>query len=175
MHFWGYKANVPLGYLIETCRASSRGPERQKLSSNFLHPHDERSPVVKWEVSRFEQVPIQVSRQVTPLVQNTQEVYEEGRLPLDYSSRRSFHAAQAAYSSTSHASPLHPTREEFIMYLPPKDIFIIFPGAPNSGNHESTTSNSVISKPDASGGVLQKWSVLAREHNISYETTHRSE
>ncbi|GJZ11900.1 hypothetical protein Tco_0546659 [Tanacetum coccineum] len=117
MHFWGYKANVPLGYLIETCRASSRGPERQKLSSNFLHPHDERSPVVKWEVSRFEQVPIQVSRQVTPLVQNTQEVYEEGRLPLDYSSRRSFHAAQAAYSSTSHASPLHPTREEFIMYL----------------------------------------------------------
>ncbi|GJS37611.1 reverse transcriptase domain-containing protein [Tanacetum coccineum] len=54
-------------------------------------------------------VPIQVSRQVTPLVQNTQEVYEEGRLPLDYRSRRSFHAAQAAYSSTSHASRT-PTR-----------------------------------------------------------------
>ncbi|GKA66023.1 hypothetical protein Tco_0765831 [Tanacetum coccineum] len=60
-------------------------------------------------LSRFEQVPIQVSRQVTPLVQNAQEVYEEGRLLLDYSSRRSFHAAQAAYSSTSHAS-CTPTR-----------------------------------------------------------------
>ncbi|GJR56922.1 reverse transcriptase domain-containing protein [Tanacetum coccineum] len=38
-------------------------------------------------------VPIQVSRQVTSLVQNTQEVYEEGRLSLDYRSRRSFYAA----------------------------------------------------------------------------------
>ncbi|GJY51367.1 hypothetical protein Tco_0442214 [Tanacetum coccineum] len=37
------------------------------------------------------------------------KVYEEGRLPLDYRSRRSFHAAQAAYSSTSHASRT-PTR-----------------------------------------------------------------
>ncbi|GJR38256.1 hypothetical protein Tco_1213940 [Tanacetum coccineum] len=71
--------------------ASSRVQKKTKS----CHPtsftaHDERSPVVKWEVSRFEQVPIQFSRQVTPLVQNTQEVYEEGRLPLDYRSRRSF-------------------------------------------------------------------------------------
>ncbi|GKA57503.1 homeodomain-like protein [Tanacetum coccineum] len=44
------------------------------------------------------------------IIQNTQDVCgEEGRLPLDYGSRRSFHAAQAAYSSTSHASRT-PTR-----------------------------------------------------------------
>ncbi|GKD06960.1 hypothetical protein Tco_1186645 [Tanacetum coccineum] len=68
------------------------------------------------------QLPIQVSRQVTPLVQNTQEVYEEGRLPLlDYRSRRSFHAAQAAYSSTSHASRT-PTRGGVDYYLRPKII-----------------------------------------------------
>ncbi|GJS10145.1 reverse transcriptase domain-containing protein [Tanacetum coccineum] len=110
--------------------ASSR-PKKQKLSTTSFTAHDERSPVVKWEVSRFEQVPIQVSRQVTPLVQNTQEVYEEGRLPLDYSSRRSFHAAQAAYSSTSHASRT-PTRggvdyrngeaDLALIMLPPKEL-----------------------------------------------------
>ncbi|GKF34622.1 hypothetical protein Tco_0107822 [Tanacetum coccineum] len=79
-------------------------PEESNSTDQPLEQVDERSPVVKWEVSRFEQVPIQVSRQVTPFVQNTQEVYEEGRLLLDYRSRRSFHAAQAAYNSTSHAS-----------------------------------------------------------------------
>ncbi|GJU78939.1 reverse transcriptase domain-containing protein [Tanacetum coccineum] len=88
---------------------------RQKRYPTSFTAHDERSPVVKWEVSRFEQIPIQVSRQVTPLVQNTQEVCEEGRLPLDYGSRRSFHAAQAAYSSTSHASRT-PTRGGVISY-----------------------------------------------------------
>ncbi|GJT22427.1 hypothetical protein Tco_0892364 [Tanacetum coccineum] len=41
-------------------------------------------------------VPIQVSRQVTPLVQNTQEVYEEGRLPLGLKKQEDFHAAQAS-------------------------------------------------------------------------------
>ncbi|GKE58811.1 reverse transcriptase domain-containing protein [Tanacetum coccineum] len=91
-------------------------------------------------------VPIQVSRQVTPLVQNTQEVYEEGRLPLDYSSRGSFHAAQAAYSSTSHASRT-PTRGGVDYRNGEADPGVsicrqktaqIFPSAPNSGNHRST-------------------------------------
>ncbi|GJW57158.1 hypothetical protein Tco_0103889 [Tanacetum coccineum] len=36
-------------------------------------------------------VPIQVSRQVTPLVQNTQEVYEEGRLRWTTEAGRRFH------------------------------------------------------------------------------------
>ncbi|GJS29644.1 hypothetical protein Tco_0490264 [Tanacetum coccineum] len=94
-----------------TLLASSRVLKKQKavISNSPFTALDERSPVVKWEVSRFEQVPIQVSRQVTPLVQNTQEVYEEGRLPLDYRSRRSFHTAQVAYRSTSHANRT-PTR-----------------------------------------------------------------
>ncbi|GJU43633.1 hypothetical protein Tco_1200899 [Tanacetum coccineum] len=81
--------------------------KKQKLSSKLpstAHGGKEVHRRYNGEVSRFEQVPIQVSRQVTPLVPNAQEVYEEGRLPLDYNSRRSFHAAQAAYSSPSHAS-----------------------------------------------------------------------
>ncbi|GJR91520.1 hypothetical protein Tco_0215531 [Tanacetum coccineum] len=82
--------------------------------------HDERSPVVKWEVSRFEQIPIQVSRQVTPLVQNTQEVCceETGKGDsLDYGSRRSFHAAQAAYRALPYACCTLTSGRELIIYL----------------------------------------------------------
>ncbi|GJX36625.1 reverse transcriptase domain-containing protein [Tanacetum coccineum] len=117
-------------------------------------------------------VPIQVSRQVTPLVQNTQEVYEEGRLPLDYSSRRSFHAAQAAYSSTSHASRT-PTRGGVdLMYYPMTHgaISAVLLTERDSGQtpeYFHQPIKQVISKPDASGR-LQKWSVLLGEHNISY-------
>ncbi|GKD44664.1 reverse transcriptase domain-containing protein, partial [Tanacetum coccineum] len=65
----------------------------------------------------LEEVPIQVSRQVTPLVQNTQEVYEEGRLPLD-----SAEAEEAFTQLKQHIAAL-PTLvaprpgEELIMYL----------------------------------------------------------
>ncbi|GJX79253.1 reverse transcriptase domain-containing protein [Tanacetum coccineum] len=107
---FGAREGMFLGYLIEP-DGIKPCPEKTKLSIQLPSPAAQMKEVqsLKWEVLAFEQVPIQVSRQVTPLVQNTQEVYEEGRLPLDYRSRRSFHAAQAAYSSTSHASR-SPTR-----------------------------------------------------------------
>ncbi|GJV94345.1 hypothetical protein Tco_1545922 [Tanacetum coccineum] len=78
--------------------------QKQKLSSNSLTAHDEESPVVKWEVSRFEQIPIQVSRQVTPLVQNTQEVCEEGRLPLNTGAEELSRSLMQQYSRHSLAS-----------------------------------------------------------------------
>ncbi|GJU91484.1 reverse transcriptase domain-containing protein [Tanacetum coccineum] len=104
---WELQKHVPP--ILDRTERHQRVRKKQKLHPHHFTTHNERSPVIKWEVSRFEQVPIQVSRQVTPLVQNTQEVHEEGRLPLDYRSGRSLHAAQAAYSSTSHASRT-PTR-----------------------------------------------------------------
>ncbi|GJS58675.1 reverse transcriptase domain-containing protein [Tanacetum coccineum] len=132
-------------------------------------------------------VPIQVSRQVTPLVQNTQEVYEEGRLPLDYRSRRSFHAALAAYSSTSHANrdsvqtPVYfvsrALKETEINYSAMEKLILALVFAAKRLRRyfqahpvaviTDQPIKQVISKPDASGR-LQKWSVLLGEHNISY-------
>ncbi|GKA95658.1 reverse transcriptase domain-containing protein [Tanacetum coccineum] len=132
-----------------------------------------------------------VSRQVTPLVQNTQEVYEEGRLPLDYRSRGSFHAAQAAYSSTSHAvlltdrdsvqTPVYfvskALKETEINYSAMEKLILALVFAAKRLRRyfqahpivviTDQPIKQVISKPDASGR-LQKWSVLLGEHNISY-------
>ncbi|GJS16714.1 reverse transcriptase domain-containing protein [Tanacetum coccineum] len=144
--------------------------------------HDERSPIVKWEVSRFEQVPIQVSRQVTPLVQNTQEVYEEGRLPLDYRSRRSFHAAQAAYSSTSHAVAETRPGEELIMYLSATHgaISAVLLTDRNSVQTPVYFVSKALKETEINYSAMEKLilalvfaakrlrSVLLGEHNISY-------
>ncbi|GKA31953.1 reverse transcriptase domain-containing protein [Tanacetum coccineum] len=85
-------------------------PVRQKKRGQA----PERAKAILEEVS----VPIQVRRHALPLFKTLKKCNEEGRLPLDYRSRRSFHAAQAAYSSTSHAgqSLTRPGRE-LIMYL----------------------------------------------------------
>ncbi|GKE87488.1 reverse transcriptase domain-containing protein [Tanacetum coccineum] len=128
--------------------------------------HAERSPVVKWEASRFEQVPIQVSRQVTPLVQNTQEVCEEGRLPLDYKPIQTpvYFVSKALKETEINYSAM----EKLILALvfAAKRLRRYFQAHPIVVITDQPIKQ-VISKPDASGR-LQKWSVLLGEHNISY-------
>ncbi|GJY58902.1 reverse transcriptase domain-containing protein [Tanacetum coccineum] len=77
-----------------TNQARVRKKTKAVIQLPFTAPM-KRSPVVKWKVSRFEQVPIQVSRQVTPLVQNTQEVYEEGDFRWTTEAEEAFKQTQA--------------------------------------------------------------------------------
>ncbi|GJR08447.1 reverse transcriptase domain-containing protein [Tanacetum coccineum] len=118
----------------------------------------------------------QVSRSHYPLLKHS-EVHEEGRLPLDYGSRRSFHAAQAAYKgSTSHASRT-PTRGGVDYRNGEADPGVSirrqkterYSKAPNSGKSQKSTHQTGYksSKTDASVH-LATVSVLLGEHNISY-------
>ncbi|GKE90167.1 reverse transcriptase domain-containing protein, partial [Tanacetum coccineum] len=111
---------------------------------------------------------------------------KEGRLPLDYRSR-SFHLAQAAYSSTSHAdrdsvqTPVYfvskALKETEINYSAMEKLILALVFAAKRLRRyfqahplvviTNQPIKQVISKPDASGR-LQKWSMLLGEHNISY-------
>ncbi|GJU73962.1 reverse transcriptase domain-containing protein [Tanacetum coccineum] len=105
--------------LIEPDRLNQFVQKKTKVSSNFPSPrYDEStSPVVKWEVSRFEMVPIQVRDKSTFPVQTTLEVYEvRETFRWDTEAGRHFHAVKAAYSSTSTLVAPRPG-EELIMYL----------------------------------------------------------
>ncbi|GJT68939.1 reverse transcriptase domain-containing protein [Tanacetum coccineum] len=66
------------GYLIEP-DASSVSRKNKSCHPTSFTAHDERSPVVKWEVSRFEQVPIQ-DQQTShpPCFKNTRNVRKKG-------------------------------------------------------------------------------------------------
>ncbi|GJR30307.1 reverse transcriptase domain-containing protein [Tanacetum coccineum] len=85
--------------------------------------HDERSPIVKWEVSRFEQVPIQVSRQVTevknkslPLSKHSRSVRRRGGLPLDYRKQKKLSSSSSSKAALPTLVAPRPG-EELIMYL----------------------------------------------------------
>ncbi|GJR43187.1 reverse transcriptase domain-containing protein [Tanacetum coccineum] len=79
--------------------------------------HDERSPVVKWEVSRFEQIPIQVSRQVTPLVQNTQEVCDGRETSLRLRKQKKLSRSSKLHIACLPTLVAPRPGEELIMYL----------------------------------------------------------
>ncbi|GJY47919.1 hypothetical protein Tco_0437875 [Tanacetum coccineum] len=97
--------------LIGDGRQSSRVQQNTKRSSNILQLISPRtmkkSITLNGNVARFEQIPIQSGRQVTPLSQTTQKCAKKGDF-VGHGSIRSFHAAQAAYISTSppNASPI---------------------------------------------------------------------
>ncbi|GKC18859.1 reverse transcriptase domain-containing protein [Tanacetum coccineum] len=115
---------------------------------------------------------------------NTQEVCEEGRLPLDYGSRRklSLSCKKAAYSSTSHANrdsvqtPVYfvskALKETEINYSAMEKLILALVFAAKRLRRyfqahpvaviTDQPIKQVISKPDASGR-LQKWSVLLGE------------
>ncbi|GJZ45761.1 hypothetical protein Tco_0593357 [Tanacetum coccineum] len=108
-------AKIPRRLRIVTIYNNRRHRPKDATQKNkSCHPttftaHDEKSSTLNGKLAVSGTSFLSSQQTIHSLVQNTQEVYEEGRLPLDYRSRRSFHAAQAAYSSTSHASRT-PTR-----------------------------------------------------------------
>ncbi|GJZ65485.1 reverse transcriptase domain-containing protein [Tanacetum coccineum] len=59
---FGATEGMFLGYLTEARRHQAVSGKNKSCHPTSFTAHDERSPVIKWKVSRFEQVPIQVSR-----------------------------------------------------------------------------------------------------------------
>ncbi|GJY29743.1 reverse transcriptase domain-containing protein [Tanacetum coccineum] len=73
------KANVHMTAIHYQPDASSVSRKNKSCHPTSFTAHDERSPVVKWEVSRFEQVPIQ-DQQTShpPCFKNTRNVRKKG-------------------------------------------------------------------------------------------------
>ncbi|GJV16662.1 reverse transcriptase domain-containing protein [Tanacetum coccineum] len=87
--------------LDRTCRHQAVSRKKQKLSSNSFTEHDERSQSLNGKLGLFEQVLSKSADKVTPLGQNTQDVY--GRRRLRWTTEvEKLSTRSSAYSSTSH-------------------------------------------------------------------------